>query len=146
MHAARTLWDALERDRLALAGCARTVTPAPSSRLWSAEALADLKHVAEAAPSEGLTSEQPALAEIARFERLAENDLTAALQVDIAADALFASLARSFAQGATDPARIDPHWRIVSPPPPDLEALLAARAAGANSSSLLQDLLPRIPE
>jgi murein L,D-transpeptidase YcbB/YkuD len=131
---------------LAMAGCARTSTPTPSSRLWSAEALADLKDIAESAPAEGLAPEQTALAEIARFEHLAGRDSTAALQADIAADALFSSLARSFAQGGADPAHADPEWRIPSPPTPDIEALLAARAAGASPSSLLLDLLPRAPE
>ncbi|ANP45841.1 L,D-transpeptidase family protein [Candidatus Viadribacter manganicus] len=128
---------------LAIAGCARAGAPAPSSRLWSAAALADLQHIAEAAPLEGLPSEQTALTEIARVERLAANDPVAAAESDGAADALFSSLARSFAQGATDPARADPQWRIPPPSPPDLGALLAARAAGASPSSLLQGLLPR---
>ena len=127
---------------LAIAGCTRMDAPSPSYRLWSSEALNDLKHIAEAAPSEGLAPEQAALAEIARFEHLANNSATAAAQVDVAADALFSSLARSFAQGATDPVRADPEWRIPPPPAPDLEALLEARGAGASPSSLLQDLLP----
>ncbi|MEQ1492313.1 MAG: L,D-transpeptidase family protein, partial [Terricaulis sp.] len=131
---------------LAITGCARADAPAQSARLWSAVALAELQHSAEAAPLEGLPSEQTALAEITRFERLAENDPIAAAQSDAAADALFSSLARSFAQGATDPARADPQWQIPPPPPPDLEMLLAARAAGASPVSLLQGLLPRALE
>lgn len=129
---------------LAIAGCEQAVAPVPvpDNRVWNVEALSDLKRTAEAAPSEGLVSEQPALAEIARLERLGENETTRAGQVDIVADALFSTLARSFAQGGADPARADPEWRIPPPPPPDLEALLKARAAGASPSSLLLNLLP----
>jgi len=99
--------------------------------------------VAAAAPQEGLPSEQAALDELRRYETAARNDDAAVQQIDVAADALFASLARSFAQGAADPARADVNWAIEPPLPPDLEALQAARAAGADVGPLLRNLLPR---
>ena len=130
---------------LALGGCLRPSVPVPPAErpLWSVAALNDLKRSAEAAPLEGLASEQPALSEIARFRQLAATNPAANAQVDIAADSLFSSLARSFAQGASEPTRADPEWRISAPPAPDLDALHAALAAGAMPSALLDDLLPK---
>jgi murein L,D-transpeptidase YcbB/YkuD len=132
---------------LALAGCVRPSAPVPAPDraipLWSAAALNDLKRTAQAAPLEGLASEQAALTEIARFQHLAATNPTASTQVDVAADDLFSSLARSFAQGGAEPARADPEWRIPPPPAPDLDALHAALAAGAMPSALLRNLLPK---
>lgn len=123
----------------ALAACA----PAATRPAWSGAALDDLESLAAAAPAEGLPSEHAALEELARFRHLAGADPAAEAQTDIAADALFASLARAFAQGGVDPARADPDWAIPSPPPPDLAALSAARQAGALPSALLRPLLPQ---
>lgn len=124
-----------------LAGC----VPASAQSSWSAAALDDLESAAAAAPLEGLPSEDAALEELARFRHLSDTDPAAEAQVDVAADALFASLGRSFAQGGADPARADPDWAFPLAAAPDLAALNAARAAGASPSSLLRPLLPQAP-
>ena len=77
---------------------------------WSPAALDELEALAASAPLEGLPEERAALEELARFRHLADTDPAADAQTDIAADALFFSLARSFAQGGADPARADPDW------------------------------------
>jgi murein L,D-transpeptidase YcbB/YkuD len=128
---------------VATTGCGQSAAPSSSvNRLWSGEALTELKRAAEAAPGEGLPTEKASLDEIDRFERLAATDPAAGAQLDIAADVLFSGLARSFAQGATDPAHADPEWRIPSPAPPDLTAMRKALSAGASPAVLLQALLP----
>ena len=128
----------------ALAGCAPP--PAPAQPSWSAAALDDLEAVAASAAAEGLPSEDAALAELARFRHLGQTDPAAEAQADIAADALFASLARAFAQGGSDPSRADPDWAIPLAPPPDLAALHAAREANALPAALLRPLLPQTIE
>jgi murein L,D-transpeptidase YcbB/YkuD len=125
-----------------LAACA----PAAAQANWSAEALDDLESVAVSATVEGLPGEDAALSELAMFRHLSDVDPAAEAQVDIAADALFSSLARTFAQGAADPARADPDWAIPLADAPDLDALMAARAAGAAPSALLRPLLPQNQE
>jgi L,D-transpeptidase YcbB len=124
---------------LALAACA----PAAAQSAWSDVALDDLESVAASAELEGLPAEDAALEELARFRHLAETDPTAEAQIDIAGDALFASLARSFAQGGSDPARADPDWAIPLPNAPDLALLQAARSQGSSPSALLRPLLPQ---
>lgn len=126
----------------ALSACA----PAVAHPAWSRPALDDLEAVANAAPFEGLPPENAALGELARFRQSGDTDPIAAAQIDIAADALFASLARAFAQGATDPARADPDWTIPLASAPDLVTLQNQRAAGAASSTLLRPLLPHARE
>jgi murein L,D-transpeptidase YcbB/YkuD len=125
----------------ALASCAPAAAPAAVN--WAPEALEDLQRIAEAAPAEGLPAETAALDELAQFAQRAESDPTASAQLDIAADALFASLARSFAQGASDPAIADPQWRIPLAAAPDMDTLRAQLAAGALPSTLLTPLLPQ---
>jgi L,D-transpeptidase YcbB len=124
---------------LALAGCA----PAIAQSSWSEAALDDLEATAAAAPLEGLASEEAALTELARFRHASITDAAAEAQTGIAADALFASLARSFAQGGADPARADPDWAIPLADAPNLALLKAAREAGAMPSALLRRLLPQ---
>lgn len=124
---------------LSLSGCA----PAAAQLTWSAAELDDLERVAASAPLEGLTEEAAALEELTRFRHLGDADPAAEAQTDIAADALFASLARTFAQGGADTARADPDWAIPLAAPPDLSALMTARAAGAAPSALLRPLLPQ---
>jgi L,D-transpeptidase YcbB len=119
---------------------------APETPAWAPEALSQLKTLAADATAEGLPSEQAALDELRRFETAAPGDSVAAQQVDVAADALFASLARSFAQGGTDPARADVAWAIEPPPAPDIASLHAARADGADVRTLLRALLPQSDE
>jgi murein L,D-transpeptidase YcbB/YkuD len=110
---------------------------------WSALALADLRDVAASTPEEGLPAETAALAELASFATRAATDPAAAAQLDIAADALYASLANAFARGAADPAVADPDWRIPLNAAPDMADLNAQRAAGALPSSVLRALLPQ---
>ena len=131
---------------LLLFACAPAVQAPTDTPAWAPDALRQLRTVAADATAEGLPSEQAALDELQRFETAALRDSVAAQQVDVAADALFASLARSFAQGATDPARADAAWTIDLPPPPDIAALHAARAEGADVRALLRALLPQSDE
>lgn len=114
-------------------------------RVWTTEALAQLRAVAESAPNEGLPPETEALDELNRFEGGAQPP-QAGDQVDVAADALFDSLARAFATGATDPVRADPAWAIARPAEPDLVALHASLATGAAPDMLLRALLPQSSE
>lgn len=123
---------------LSAAACAPAVAQSP----WSEAALDDLEALATATDLEGLPREDAALAELAGFRHMRDVDPAAEAQTDIAADALFSSLARSFAQGGADPARADPDWAIPLSPAPDLDALAAAREAGALPSTLLRPLLP----
>lgn len=125
-----------------LAAC----TPARAEPTWSEAALDDLEAVARAAPGEGLPREDAALAELAEFRHMQNVDPNADAQTDVAADALFASLARSFAQGGADPSRADPDWAIPLSPPPDVAALRDERARGALPSALLYPLLPQSAE
>lgn len=127
---------------VALAACA----PAAAQSAWSAAALDDLENLAAAAPLEGLPVEDAALEELARFRHYAQFDNASEAQADIAAEALFASLARTFAQGATEPSHTDPDWAIPLADAPDLAALQAARAAGTAPSALLRPLLPQSEE
>lgn len=122
-----------------LSGCA----PASAQAAWNAAALDDLEAVAASTEAEGLPAEADALEELARLRHLSDVDAAAEAQVDAAADTLFADLARIFAQGGADPAAADPDWAIPRAAPPDLDALSAARAAGASPSSLLRPLLPQ---
>lgn len=131
---------------LLLFACAPAAQAPINTPAWAPAALQQLKTAAIDATGEGLPSEQAALDELRRFETAAPSDRVAAQQLDVAADALFASLARSFAQGATDPARADAAWTIEPPPPPDLAALHAARAEGADVRTVLGALLPQNDE
>jgi len=121
----------------ALNGCAP-----PRVQTWSAPALADLREVAASTTAEGLPAETAALAELDTFAARAASDPAAAAQLDVAADALYASLANAFARGAADPAIADPDWRIPTNTAPDMAELDAQRAAGALPSTTLRALLP----
>lgn len=116
------------------------------ARAWEPAAIEDLQRAAQAAPSEGLPPETASLDELAQLQLRATTDATAAAQLDIAADALFASLARSFAQGAVNPERADPHWLIPPPAAPDIAALRARVTAGEPASRVLGGLLPQNAE
>lgn len=129
----------------ALLACAAALNgcdPAPV-QTWSAPTLADLREVAASTTAEGLPAETAALAELDAFTARAVSDPAAAAQLDIAADALYASLANAFARGAADPAIADPDWRIPMNAAPDLAELNARRAAGALPSTVLRALLPQ---
>lgn len=127
---------------IALSAC----SAAAAGPRWDDAALNDLVAVAEASPLEGLPAEDTALAEIARFRDLAQTDPNAELQADMAADALFVSLARSFSQGVAEPARADPDWAVPLAGAPDFAALSASREAGVAPSWLLRPLLPQNAE
>lgn len=128
---------------IVLSACARAEDAPPA---WSDAALDDLVAVAESIHREGLPPQTAAVEEIARFRHLAETDPVAEVQLSVAADALFTSLARSFAQGGADAARADPNWSIPANAEPDLEGLRLARADGALPSALLAPLLPSSAE
>jgi hypothetical protein len=87
-----------------LPGCDSASVRSVPAQTWSAPALADLRDVAASAPEEGLPAETAALAELDSFAARAVSDPAAAAQLDIAADALYLSLANAFARGAADPA------------------------------------------
>lgn len=129
-----------------LAGALAACAPASAQSTWSAAALDDLESVAAATALEGLPAEDAALQELAQLRHLAEVDPAADIQTDIAADTLFVSLARSFAQGSADPTRADPDWAIPLAEAPDFAQLLTARAAGTAPSALLRSLLPQGPD
>jgi len=121
--------------------------PAPAITLaWTAEALAALKRTAQAAPAEGLPPEAASIAEIERFAAAAATDQVSAAQLVASGDALFAALARSFAQGATLPERADPQWLIAASQAPDTTALSARVAAGESPADVLGGLLPQNAE
>lgn len=127
----------------ALTGCNLASLQSAPALAWRAPALADLREVAASTLDEGLPAETAALAELDSFSARAANDPTAAAQLDVAADALYASLANAFARGAADPSVADPDWRIPLNAAPDMADLNARRAAGALPSSVLRTLLPQ---
>ncbi|MGE0533086.1 MAG: L,D-transpeptidase family protein [Hyphomonadaceae bacterium] len=123
-------------------GCTPTQTqlpPAPEvqtpARSWTAEALADLILVADAAPDHGFAHEHDTIAELRRLDAASDSDAGAAAALDARASALFRKLARQFAQGAVDP-RADPAWHI----PPTPAAMLEPPAHGV--ADTLFALLP----
>jgi L,D-transpeptidase YcbB len=125
--------------------CAAALNGCDPARVqnWSAPALADLREVAASTIAEGLPAESAALAELENFTARAASDRAAEAQLNVAADALYASLAHTFARGATDPAIADPDWRIPMNAAPDMVRLHARRAAGALPSAVLRALLPQ---
>lgn len=131
---------------IALNGCDSASVQSTPGQAWSTPALADLRDVAASTAEEGLPAETAALAELDVFTARAVSDPAAAAQLDIAADALYASLANAFARGAADPAVADPDWRIPLNAAPDMADLNAQRAAGALPSALLRALLPQSDE
>ena len=120
--------------------------PVPPPRAWSDATLAELREAADTAVAHGLTRPSDALDDLARLEPLSLRDGVAARRLDEEADQLFADLATAFATGATDPAIVDPEWRIARPPIPDVEMLRRALRGGAGVSQTLLSLLPISPE
>lgn len=118
----------------------------PPPRAWSDATLVDLREAADTAVAHGLTRPSDALDDLARLEPLSLRDADAARRLDEEADQLFADLATAFATGATDPAIVDPDWRIARPPTPDIEMLRSALRDGADVSQTLLSLLPISPE
>lgn len=118
----------------------------PPPRVWNTEALVDLRDAVDTAVAHGLTRPSDSLDELARLEPLSLSDAEAARRLDEEADQLFSDLATAFAIGATDPAIVDPEWRIARPPAPDVEMLRSALRDGAGVSQTLVSLLPTSPE
>lgn len=139
----------------ALAAAACTITPphapsAPSARtiqsLWSADAADALIELSASAQSEGLSSFESAAAEVTNLRASSTASPAGAAAFDSAADTLFVDLAQAFAQGAVDPARADPQWRIPRPALPDVPTLLATARSDARAVRELATLLPQSTE
>ncbi len=134
---------------LALAACSGggrqpvpEIVPISPARLWSAEALSDLRSAARGMPAHGLPEERAAIEELERLEPLSLREEGAAADVDEKATALFDRLALALATGAVDPAAVDPEWSIPRASPPDLTALRQSVFTGARPSALLNGLSP----
>lgn len=113
-----------------------------SAEVWQKSQIEDLIQAAEAAPLEGLPVIEDALAPVLMFEGQADIDPRYSTAADVASTSLFLRLAQIYATGATDPATVDPNWRIPRPADPEADALLAAISAGERPSTLLNALLP----
>lgn len=139
----------------ALAAAACTIAPpeAPSmpaagisQPLWSADAVDALIEISALAQAEGLASYESAASEITELQERSTTSAAGAAAFDRAADTLFINLAQTFAQGAVDPARADPQWRIPRPALPDVPSLLSAARGDATSVRALAMLLPQTSE
>lgn len=139
----------------ALAAAACTITPPEAANrpaasinqpLWSADAVDALIEISALAQAEGLASYESAASEITGLQEHSTTSAAGAAAFDRAADTLLIDLAQTFAQGAVDPARGDPQWRIPRPALPDVSALLAAARADAASVRALTMLLPQTSE
>lgn len=117
-----------------------------SQPLWSADAVAALIEISALAQAEGLASYESAAAEIAGLQERSTTSAAGAAAFDRAADTLFIDLAQTFAQGAVDPARADPQWRIPRPALPDVPSLLSTARGDAASVRALTMLLPQSSE
>lgn len=126
--------------------CAPGMGAPVAASQWSDAALKELITLAEALPAEGLPSEQTAIDEIKLYQRRAGADPIAANQINIAADTLHERLARTYAQGAADPALADPAWHIPRPPAPDTTTFLAAGRRNASAIRALGLLPPKSEE
>jgi murein L,D-transpeptidase YcbB/YkuD len=140
---------------VALAAAACTLTPpqgpnAPAARIvrpvWSPDAVTALIEVSASGPAEGLASFEDAASELRDLQDLSTTSAAGAAAFDGAADALFVDLAHTFAQGALDPARADPQWRIGRAAVPDVSSLLAAARRNASAVRTLATLLPQSDE
>lgn len=139
----------------ALAAAACTIAPpeAPNrpaasinQPLWSADAVDALIEISASAQAEGLASYESAASEITGLQERSTTSAASAAAFDRAADTLFIDLAQTFAQGAVDPARADPQWRIPGPALPDVSALLAAARSDVALVRALTMLLPQTSE
>jgi murein L,D-transpeptidase YcbB/YkuD len=118
----------------------------PPARAWSEAALTELREAADMAVANGLAPPSQALNDLDRLEPLSLSDPEAARVLDEAADRLFSNLATAFAVGGTDPALVDPDWRIASETALNVEALRRAVRGGAGITQTLANLLPASPE
>lgn len=137
----------------ALAACAMTPPEAPNSPpsaiiqpLWSPDAVGALIEISASAQAEGLSSYESAAAEVRNLQQVSTTSAADAAAFDRAADTLFVELAQTFAQGAVDPARADPQWRIPRPALGDITSLLSAARGDAASVRALRMLLPQTSE
>jgi murein L,D-transpeptidase YcbB/YkuD len=138
---------------LAAAACGHAPPRAPDSRTatiiepsWSGEAVEALVALAAAVQADGLPSYQSAATEIVELRTSSTTSAAGAAAFDSAADTLFLELARTFSQGAVDPARADPAWRIPRPVAADVSSLLASARDDARLVRGLATLLPQSEE
>ncbi len=138
---------------LAAAACAVTAPPTTSAPpvsnirpLWSADAVDALIALASSAQAEGFASYESASEEITNLQAGSTTNAARAAAFDHAADMLFAHLAQTFAQGATDPTRADPQWQIPRAALPDVSSWLAAARDDATAVRALATLLPQSRE
>lgn len=116
------------------------------ARAWSADQVEELERAAGNASAEGVPNPTRALDLLALYQHLSDIDARYEAERDGIADGLFQSLAQVYAQGAVEPALIDPDWHIATPPAPDFAALDRALDAGVSPATLLARLLPQTPE
>lgn len=129
----RALFVSVIMSLLAAAASAST----PAATKWPQDRLDALIAAAEAAPEHGLPRSS---------ERI--DAVTAARgsgDVDAAADALLMELVCARARGWSDPARVDPEWKIPRPKAPDFSAVRETALAGPGVDSALDGLAPRDP-
>jgi len=116
---------------------------AAEARTWNDAQIRDLVGEALRAPEEGLAIPGTAIATIAALQDLVEINPAFKMQRDAAAEVLFRSLARSYAQGHIAPSLTDDNWSIATPPEPDYNTLDATLDSGVDPSPLLRNLLPQ---
>ena len=138
---------------LAAAACTNTQPEAPNrpaaniiQPMWSTDAVGALIELSASARTEGLASYDGAAAEVTDLQDGSTTSDAGAAAFDRAADTLFIDLAQTFAQGAADPARADPQWRIPPPAPLDVSLLLAAARGDARAVRAITTLLPQSTE
>lgn len=135
---------------LAAAACSHVPPRAPAPRTatviepsWSGDAVEALVEVAAAAQAEGLPSYASAAAAVVKLQANSTTRAEDAAAFDSAADALFLDLGRTFSQGAVDPARVDPAWRIPRPDAANVSSSLARARHDAAVVRALGNLLPQ---
>jgi murein L,D-transpeptidase YcbB/YkuD len=138
---------------LAAAACGHAPPRAPDSPTptiaepsWSGEAVEALVTLAAAARADGLSSYESAAAEIVELRAGSTTSTAGAAAFDSAADTLFLELARAFSQGAVDPARVDPDWRIPRAGAADVWSSLPRARDDAAVVRALAALLPQSGE
>jgi len=121
-------------------------TASAAAPLWSDAAADALMVLSASAPAEGLASYESAAGELAHLQASSTLSPEGAAAFDSAADTLFLDLVRTFAQGALNPTRVDPQWRIPRPTLPDAASLLAMARRDAASVRSAATLLPQSDE
>lgn len=136
---------------LAAAACSHappraTDTPSAIEPAWSRDAVEALVAIAAAAQAEGLPSYEAAVSELVELQARSSTSAEDAAAFDSAADTLFLDLGRTFSQGAVDPARVDPAWRIARPAAANVSSSLARARDDAALVRALAMLLPQSVE